>query len=128
MRITVGGNCLDYLGLTATYTASLTTLKLLLNSVISTLNSCFMTMDINNCYYGTPMARYEYMMRISMDLIPDEVINQYNLHKLAIDGWAYMEIRKGMPGLKQDGKIGNERLKKHLRKYGYAPCPRSPAL
>ena len=111
MRITVGGDRLDYLGLTATDTASLTTLKLLLNSVISKLNSRFMTMDINIYYYGTPMARYEYM-RISMDLIPDEVINQYNLHKLAVDGWAYMEIRKGMPGLKQDGKLANERLKR----------------
>ena len=111
MRITVGGNRLDYLGLTATDTASLTTLKLLLNSVISTLNSRLMTMDIKIYYYGTPMARYEYM-RISMDLIPDEVINQYNLHKLAVDGWAYMEIRKGMPGLKQDGKLANERLKR----------------
>ena len=56
------------------------------------------------------MARYEYM-RISMDLIPDEVIKQYNLHKLAVDGWAYMEIHKGMPGLKQAGKLANERLK-----------------
>ena len=75
MRVTVGGNRLDYLGLASTNTASLTTLKLLLNSVISALNSRCMTMDIKNYYYGTPMARYEYM-RIPMDLIPDEIIKQ----------------------------------------------------
>ena len=75
MLITVGGNRLDYLGLTATDTASLTTLKLLLNSVISTLNSRFMTMDINDYYYGSPMSRYEYM-RIHMDLISDEFTKQ----------------------------------------------------
>ena len=46
VRITVVGYHLDFLGLTSTNTESLTTLKLLLNSVISTLNSRFMTMDI----------------------------------------------------------------------------------
>ena len=48
-----------------------------------------------------------------MDLIPDEVIKQYNLHKLSVDGWAYMEICKGIPGPKQAGKLTNKRLKKH---------------
>ena len=47
VRVTVGGDCLDYLGLTATDTDSLTTLKLVLNSVIYMLNFRFMTMDTN---------------------------------------------------------------------------------
>ena len=33
-----------------------------------------------------------------------------------------------MTGLKKAGKLANERLKKHLRKYGYTPCARMPAL
>ena len=57
VRVTVGGDRLEYLGLTATDTASLTTIKLLLNSVISTLNSRFMEMDIKY-EIGTPIARY----------------------------------------------------------------------
>ena len=90
MCVTIGGNNLDYLGLKATNMASLTTLKLLPNSVISTLNSRFMEMDIKY-EIGTPIARYEYM-RMPMDLIPDKVIKQYNLQKLAVNRWAYMEI------------------------------------
>ena len=39
-----------------------------------------------------------------------------------------MEILKGMPGLKQAGKLANKWLKRHLRKYGYAPCALTPAL
>ena len=35
-RITVGGNRLDFLGATTTHSASLTTTKFLLNSIIST--------------------------------------------------------------------------------------------
>ena len=39
-----------------------------------------------------------------------------------------MEIRNGMPGLKQAGKVANDRLITHLQKYGYSPCARTPAL
>ena len=73
------------------------------------------------------MLRYEYM-RIPLSLIPDEIVAQYNLRQLSKDGWVYMEIWKGMPGLKQSGRIANERLTKHLQKHRYAPCPCTPAL
>ena len=33
-----------------------------------------------------------------------------------------------MPGLKQSGRIANDRLKAHLAKFGFAPVPRTPAL
>ena len=67
-------------------------------------------------------------MRVQLSLVPDEVINQYNLRQLAEDGWVYIEIRKGMPGLKQAGKVANKRLTEHLTKYGYQPVARNPAL
>jgi hypothetical protein len=127
VRVTVGGDKLDYPGITATDTASLTTFKLLINSVISTNGARFLTLDIKDYYYNTPMPEYEYM-RIQLDIIPEEVINQYNLRALAVNGWVYLEIRKGMPGLKQAGRIANDRLTKHLLHYGYAPTPRTPAL
>ena len=33
-----------------------------------------------------------------------------------------------MPGLKQAGLIANERLTRHLAKFGYTPSPQTPAL
>jgi hypothetical protein len=85
-------------------------------------------MDIKNFYYGTPMERYEYM-KMHLDVFPDEIIDQYHLRDLTDkNGWVYMEIRKGIPGLKQAGRIANDRLTKHLAKYGYAPVPRTPSL
>ena len=39
-----------------------------------------------------------------------------------------MQIRKGMPGLKQAGKLANDRLQAHLLKYGYSPVPRTASL
>ena len=44
-------------------------------------------------------------------LIPEEIIRQYNLLKIVHNGYVYLEVRKGMPGLKQAGKVANDRLK-----------------
>jgi hypothetical protein len=87
----------------------------------------FITADIKDFYYGTPLERYEYV-RMALADIPDEIVQQYNLHDLSSNRWVYMEIRKGMPGLKQAGKVANDRLITHLAKYGYAPCAQTPAL
>ena len=127
VRVTVGGDRLDFPGVTTTQCASLTTTKCLLNSTVSTPNAKFTVLDIKNFYYGTPMERYEYM-KLPIKLIPDEIIAQYNLLDLVSDGYVYIEIRKGMPGLKQAGRIANDRLQKHLATFGYAPVPRTPSL
>jgi hypothetical protein len=60
-RLVAGGNRVHYPGDAGTPTANLLTIKLLLNSIISTLKAKFMTMDIKDFYFDTPMARYEYM-------------------------------------------------------------------
>jgi hypothetical protein len=127
VRVTVGGDKLPFPGITTTQCASLTTTKCLLNSTLSTPNAKFMTLDIKNFYYNTPMDRFEYM-KLPLSLIPEEIILQYNLRDIEFDGMVYMEIRKGMPGLKQAGKIANDRLALHLAASGYFPVPRTPAL
>ena len=86
-----------------------------------------MTLDIKDFYYGTAMTSYEYM-KLALTCIPDKIVKQYNLCALSSDIWVYLEIRKGMPGLKQSGRIANDRLKAHLSHFGFAPVPRTPAL
>ena len=127
IRVTVGGNRLDFPGATTTHCDILTTTKFLLNSTISTPGARFMTLDIKDFYYGTAMARYEYM-KLALACIPDEIVEQYNLCALSPDGWVYPEIRKVMPGLKQSGCITNNWLKAQLVHFGFAPVPRTPAL
>ena len=73
------------------------------------------------------MYGYEYM-KISLDIVPKKIIHQYNLRALASNGWVYMEICKGMTGLKQARRITNDRLQLHLSKFGYAPVARTPSL
>ena len=127
VRLTVGGDKLVFDGDTATQCASLVTTKIHLNSVISTKGARYACIDIKNMYYGTPMQEYEYM-RIRYAEIPPEIIQQYKLDNIQHNGWVYLQIRKGMPGLKQAGKIANTRLTKHLERYGYRPCPLTPSL
>ena len=126
-RLTVGGNLITYAGDKSTATADITTIKALLNSVISTRNAKFCTADIKNFYLGTPLAEYEYM-KLRLAIIPDEIIEQYNLLHIAVDGWVYCEIKKGMYGLPHAGKIANERLTKHLAPFGYTPSQTTPGL
>ena len=127
VRITVGGDKLTYNGDASSTCAAITTVKTLLNSVISTPAARFSTIDIKDFYYGTPLKDFEYM-RIPIKLIPEEIIVQYDLHAIEHEGYVYMEIRKGMPGLKQAGRIAQDRLIAHLAPYGYAPVPRTPSL
>jgi hypothetical protein len=59
VRLTVGGDILDYSGDVATSTAYITTFKILINITLSTKDDAMMMMDIKNYYIGTPLPRFE---------------------------------------------------------------------
>ena len=124
-RITVGGDRINYPYKVTTETAEITTHKLLLNSVVSTPNARYMTADIGNFYLGTPMERPEYMF-LPLSYIPDEIIDEYDLHKIAKNEKVYTEVRKGMYGLPQAGILANHKLKRDLLPFGYYPCRHTP--
>eukprot|EP00978_Attheya_sp_CCMP212_P009755 scaffold23212_cov22-Attheya_sp.AAC.1 len=67
------------------------------------------------------MEIYEYI-RIPVEMIPEEFIRAYNLNPLIRNGFIYAEVRKGMYGLPQAGKIAQDRLTKVLEPWGYAPA------
>ena len=119
-RIIMGGNLINYPDDCGTPTADLLTIKLLvLNSVISTDNAKFMTIDIKDFYLMMPMKRYEYF-RMKLDLFPQDIIDEYNLHdKVDADGNVFCEVRRGMYGLPQAGIIAQQLLKERLIVAGY---------
>ena len=128
VRITVGGDKISYEGPTATRCESLITTKILLNSVVSTILANIMCTDIHNFYYNTPMVYFEYM-KLPLSMFPREIVQQYNLKDLvAVDGYVYMDIRKGMPGIKKDARLASNRLTKNLARNGYATVPHTPSL
>jgi hypothetical protein len=86
VRLTVGGNILNYSGDVATSTADITTLKIIINSTLSAEESAMMMMDIKNYYLCTPLPRFEYM-KMFLSRFPEEIFQKENLNALAIDGW-----------------------------------------
>jgi hypothetical protein len=103
VRLTVGGNWIDYPGNKSTPTANLTTAKLLIHSTISTPGAKFLGINLANFYLNTPMLNPKYM-HLHLDIIPDKIINYYNLCDIVTpDGWVYIKIWKGMYGLPQAG-------------------------
>ena len=85
------------------------------------------TADLKDFYLGTPMDRYKYM-RIPVHMIPDVIMDLYDLHGLVHNGYVLVEIRKGMYGLPQAGKLAYDRLKLFLAPHGYAPTATTARL
>ncbi len=69
---------------------------MLFNSVISTKDAHFMTMDISNFYLMTPLHRPEFI-RLKLNDIPDEVIKEYKLREKATkNGSIYIKAKQGI--------------------------------
>jgi hypothetical protein len=126
-RLTVGGNLIDYPGSTSTPTSDLTTFKCLANAVISDKDSRMCLADVKNFYLNTPMKNSEYM-RIPINLIPPEIIEEYDLMSKVHNGFIYIRIDKGMYGLPQAGLLANQLLEKRLLPHGYFQSRHTPGL
>jgi hypothetical protein len=127
VRMTVGGDRIEYPGEVATKTADLTVTKAIINSVCSTKAALYMNMDIKKYYLGTPLERYEYV-RIPVSMVPEEIMDEYNLHALVHNGYLYVEVRRGIYGLSQAGLLDSILLSKLLAKHGYSPVPHTHGL
>jgi len=126
-RITVGGNLIDYPSELTTHTADMVSSKILWNSVISTKDARFAGADIKNMYLEMPLDQYEYM-KMPLTPFPADIIEYYKLMDKALNGYVYMEIRKGMYGLPEVGVLANKLLKEHLAWHGYFKQPHTPGL
>jgi hypothetical protein len=72
-RFIAGGGRVHYRINAGMPTAHLLTIKLLINSVISTPRARFFTMDIKNFYLCMPMTRYEFM-QLKLSNMPEDII------------------------------------------------------
>jgi hypothetical protein len=86
-----------------------------------------MMMDIKKYCLGTPMPRFEYR-KMLLSCFPEEIIQRYDLKALVVDGWVYIEIRRGMYGLKQGGFLANQLLQTRLAPFGYYPARHTAGL
>ena len=111
----------------STKTAGLTTIKLLLNSTISSAGAGFMMADVKNFYLNTSMKDSEYICT-PIKLIQNEIREEYKISEFENDGYVYVQINKGMYGLAQAGLLANELLSKRLVKHGFTQKKHSRAV
>ena len=78
MCLTIGGDQVHYPGDCVTPTVNILTVKLLLNSVVSTPGAKFVTIYIKDFHLNICMSCYKYMRLKRRDL-PGNFVNKYNL-------------------------------------------------
>ena len=87
-----------------------------------------MTLDIKNFYLNAPLAQYGYLW-LKLRNFPDDVIEEYNLKENTTkDGFAYVEVRKGMYGLPQAGLLAQILFEERLQKHGCEQSKLTPGF
>ena len=118
IRITSGGNLIEYPGEITTRTADLTTSKILWNIIISNIKAKHMCIDINFFNLYTLLDRYEYM-QILLSAFLEHIIQQYNSCEKAKNGSIDVNIQRPIYWIPQLGALANKQLKENLAQQGY---------
>ena len=71
--------------------------------------------------------KYFQYMHIHQKFIPQEVLDKYDIIFDDRD-FTYVEIRRGMYGLKEAGVVAFDQLVQKLKRFGYKPMPQTPGL
>ena len=132
VRLTIGGDKLEYFDETASPAASLLETKLILNSTISDAHrgARFMSLDLKDHFLQSnlPPGQREYM-RIHSKYFDKEFRLLSDIDdKIADDGYVYCEIQKGIYGLKQAAILAYKLIVERLAPFGYYPIPASNGL
>ena len=117
IRGTAGGDRIHYDGPTKANTASMSTVKILLQSVVSD-NANWMTLDIKDFYLMTPLPRPEYI-RIPLKFLSPKILAKHNLHSFVHNKSVLFEVTKSMYGLPHAVKIAQDVLIERLAAHGY---------
>jgi hypothetical protein len=131
IRITVGGDKLDAYQDVRSPAVGITDTKLHINSTISDakFGARYCTGDLKDFFLVSEMKVYQYM-RVHSKYLTQEIIDEYGITDEYYDsrGYVYLEIRKGMYGLKEASVLAYDQLKAHLSQYGYMPVRYTPGL
>ena len=131
IRMTVGGNLLDAYQDVRSPAVGLIDAKLHFNSVISDAHrgARYCTGDLKDFFLVSDMKIFQYM-KIHRKYVTQEVTDEYALTDKHFDskGYIYVEIRKGMYGLKEAAILAYEQLRTHLAPFGYYPVDHTPGL
>jgi len=118
----IGGNVIGYPGLTSSRTASLETVKILINSAdlpMSTSPHAISMISTSALLCPVQNTDVQNISKFSTKLCANLIINK---------DVVYVQVNKGMNGLKQAGLLANKRIVERLAKYDYIQSKCVPCL
>ena len=127
IRGTFGGDRSDFTGDTAAHTASMSTIKIHLNEVVSDPTAHYMTADAVDYYLWARLDRPEYMS-IDVKYIPTDIFERYQLAQYVYNGRVYVQVDGCLYGLPQAGLLAEKKMKGILLAAGFVECPNAPCL
>ena len=129
VRMNVGGDKLECDGNPSSPAVSLLNTKICFNSVISDAHkgATFATADIKNHYLQSLMKNYQYMI-LSLKYFTQEIRDEDEIINIVDNNYVYIEIRKGMYGLKEAGILAFNYVVKNLAPHGYHPVQYTAGL
>ena len=86
-----------------------------------------MNTDLKYFYLNTKPKQYKYIM-IHKKMTPDDIIDEYKLHKLFRNSSILVKIRETVYGLPHAGRLSYEDLLPHLHQRGYQLFKHTPGL
>ena len=104
IRGTAGGDRINYDGSTKANTAALSTVKILLQSVVSD-DVDWMTLDIKDFYLMTLLPRPEYIRLLPLKFLSSKIFAQHSLQSFVHNNSILFEVTKSMNGLPHAGKL-----------------------
>ncbi len=90
-------------------------------------NAKWSTLYLTDFYLGTDLPHPEYI-RIPRNLIPEKVIDFYELESFFTNNAIYYSVHKTHYGLPQAGALSQQRLFRHLQQHGYTQILSSPSV
>ena len=85
----------------------LETAKINLNNVIFDVDASYKCIHSKDFYLNTTMSCFEYMRILTKHVLAD-IMEQHNLTPLIINDHVLVEIKKGMYGLPQAGRLAQD--------------------
>ena len=127
VRFTAGGDRIEAEGDVSMQVADLTTTKLLINKALSTPKGRCTVMDVKDYYLGSVRKSPEYL-KIPINILPQQIWDQYPIEEMQHSGFVYVEVTGGMYGFRDAGHLAEETLIPRLEKDGYRPVGDIPGL
>ena len=123
-----GGDFIDCAYNVSSPSVSMPNSKIHINSIISDahIGDRYLGIEISNFYLSTNVPYHQYM-QVHPSKILKEIWDEYDIN-IAPDGFVYLEIRKGMYGLKESGVLEFNKLLKATAPHVYKTMPNTTGL